>query len=98
LLFGGRKFDMRIYALCLSYQPLTVYLYRAGFARFAHDRYDNSDLDNLCKNIDDDIDKHLTNVAINISAPTYVKRIGGKWFLGNLKNFMLCKIGIEKTN
>jgi tubulin polyglutamylase TTLL9 len=43
LLFGGRKFDMRIYALCTSYQPLTVYLYRAGFARFAHDRYDNSD-------------------------------------------------------
>lgn len=39
---------MRIYALCLSYQPLTIYLYRSGFARFAHDRYDNSDLDNLC--------------------------------------------------
>jgi hypothetical protein len=27
------------------------------------------------------LDKHLTNVAININAPTYVKRIGGKWFL-----------------
>lgn len=43
LLFGGRKFDMRIYALCTSYNPLTIYLYRAGFARFAHDRYDNTD-------------------------------------------------------
>lgn len=38
-------------------------------------------------------------------APTYVKRIGGKWFLDNLKNFMLSKyfivdhrFGIEKTN
>jgi hypothetical protein len=40
------------------------------------------------------LDKHLTNVAINIKAPTYVKRIGGKWFLGNLKNFMLCKVGL----
>ena len=48
LLFGGRKFDMRIYALCLSYNPLTVYLYRNGFARFAHDHYDNADTDNLC--------------------------------------------------
>ena len=48
LLYGGRKFDMRIYALCTSYQPLTIYLYRAGFARFAHDRYDNSDTENLC--------------------------------------------------
>jgi tubulin polyglutamylase TTLL9 len=49
LLLGGRKFDMRIYALCTSYAPLTIYLYRAGFARFAHDRYDNTDIDNLCK-------------------------------------------------
>lgn len=48
LLFGGRKFDMRIYALCLSYNPLTVYLYRNGFARFAHDHYDNLDTENLC--------------------------------------------------
>jgi tubulin polyglutamylase TTLL9 len=40
---------MRIYALCTSYNPLTVYLYRNGFARFAHDHYDNIDLDNLCK-------------------------------------------------
>lgn len=90
MLFGGRKFDMRIYALCTSYQPLTIYLYRSGFARFAHDRYDNSDLDNLCRYVLK-IDKHLTNVAINIHAPGYVKRIGGKWFLDNLKNFMLSK-------
>lgn len=26
-----------------------------------------------------------------MNAPTYVKRIGGKWFLDNLKNFMLTK-------
>lgn len=91
MLFGGRKFDMRIYALCLSYQPLTIYLYRVGFARFAHDRYDNSDLDNLCNFIFLILDKHLTNVAINMNAPTYVKRIGGKWFLDRLKNFMLSK-------
>lgn len=90
MLFGGRKFDMRIYALCLSYQPLTIYLYRAGFARFAHDRYDNSDLDNLCNSLNI-LDKHLTNVAININAPSYVKRIGGKWFLDCLKTYMLSK-------
>ena len=82
---------MRIYALCTSYNPLTIYLYRAGFARFAHDRYDNNDTDNLCKKLNDFLDKHLTNVAININAPTYVKRIGGKWFLEQLKLFMLSK-------
>lgn len=73
LCMGGRKFDMRIYALVVCYQPLTVYLYRSGFARFAHDRYDVNDLDNLYA--------HLTNVAINIHSPHYVKRIGGKWDL-----------------
>ena len=81
---------MRIYVLCTSYNPLTVYLYRSGFARFAHDHHDNLDVDNLCIPLTI-IDKHLTNVAININAPTYVKRIGGKWFLDKLKNFMLSK-------
>ncbi len=39
-----------------SYQPLTVYLYRNGFARFTHHRYDNDDIHNAFV--------HLTNVAI----------------------------------
>ncbi len=37
-------------------------------------------------------------MAININAPTYNKRIGGKWFLEELKKFMLSKSGIESTN
>ena len=45
-----------------------------------------------------DEDKHLTNVAININSPNYVKWIGGKWFLEELKKFMLSKVGIEHTN
>lgn len=93
LLLGGRKFDMRIYALCTSYNPLTIYLYRAGFARFAHDHYDNTDTENLCIYVIDS-DKHLTNVAINMNAPNYVKWIGGKWFLEELKKFMLSKFGV----
>ncbi len=44
------------------------------------------------------IDKHLTNVAININAPNYVKRIGGKWFLEEIKTYMLSKFGVESTN
>lgn len=44
------------------------------------------------------LDKHLTNVAININAPNYVKRIGGKWFLEELKKYMLSKFGLELSN
>lgn len=36
LLFGNKKFDMRIYVLCTDYHSLTVWLYRSGFARFTH--------------------------------------------------------------
>ena len=42
LLIGGKKFDMRIYTLVISYQPLVVYLYRTGFGRFTHHRYTNN--------------------------------------------------------
>ena len=42
LLIGGKKFDMRIYVLVVSYQPLIVYLYRTGFGRFTHHRYNNN--------------------------------------------------------
>ena len=49
LLFGMKKFDMRIYVLVTNYNPLTVYFYRNGFARFTHEPYDDSDVENLCK-------------------------------------------------
>lgn len=37
-------------------------------------------------------------MAININAPNYIKRIGGKWFLEEIKKYMLSKFGIESTN
>lgn len=56
LLIAGRKFDMRLYALCVSYKPLRVYLYRSGFARFAHELFRPAETANLAG--------HLTNVAV----------------------------------
>ena len=56
LIIGGKKFDMRIYLFCRSYNPLILYLYRSGFCRFTHTRYTPNDVTNL--------DKHLTNVAV----------------------------------
>lgn len=57
LLIGGYKFDLRLYAVCPSLQPLTIYIYQEGLARFATERYDLSSLDNHYS--------HLTNTSIN---------------------------------
>ncbi|EGR31891.1 tubulin-tyrosine ligase family protein, putative [Ichthyophthirius multifiliis] len=90
LLIGGKKFDMRIYALCTSYQPLTIYLYRTGFARFTHHRYDLDDINNVYV--------HLTNVAIQKNSDNYDKKLGGKWLLQKLKLFLISKYGQEKVD
>lgn len=49
----GKKFDLRVYLLVTSYQPLTAYLYRSGFARFSRRRFSNNpkDIDNACMSI-----------------------------------------------
>lgn len=54
LLIGNKKFDLRIYVLVTSHSPLTIYLYRSGFARFTHHRYELNDISNL--------EGHVTNV------------------------------------
>ncbi|CAK86156.1 unnamed protein product (macronuclear) [Paramecium tetraurelia] len=89
LLIGGKKFDMRIYLLCTSYQPLTLYLYRTGFARFTHHRYDNEDISNTYV--------HLTNVAIQKTSDNYDEKLGGKWNLQTLKLYLMTKYGQEKV-
>ena len=81
---------MRLYVLCTAYRPLTVYLYREGFARFTHYRYDDS---NISSN-----EIHLTNVAIQKNTSDYSKMLGGKWFLTELKLYLMSKYGQEMVN
>jgi tubulin polyglutamylase TTLL9 len=85
LLVGGKKFDLRIYSLVTNYNPLTVYLYRTGFARFTHHRYSTSaeDISNTLI--------HLTNVAIQKNSENYDKITGGKYDLRSLKIFLMSK-------
>ena len=56
-LVGGKKFDMRIYCLVMSYSPLVVYLHRNGFARFTFHRFsmNTKEIDNTCMEIIDNV-------------------------------------------
>lgn len=59
-LVNGHKFDLRIYVLVLSCDPLRVFLYDEGLVRFCTEPYEapkGSNLDQVCM--------HLTNYAVN---------------------------------
>ena len=58
-LINGHKFDMRFYVLITSVDPLMIYIYKDGLARFATEPYntDSLSIKNNCI--------HLTNSKVN---------------------------------
>jgi tubulin polyglutamylase TTLL6/13 len=60
LLVNGLKFDLRVYCLVASVDPLRVFLYREGLVRFATARYAAPSAANVACSF-----MHLTNYAIN---------------------------------
>ena len=92
LLVGGKKFDLRLYVLVTSYAPLTVYMYRSGFARFSLYRY-NTDVANL-----GDTFVHLTNAAVQKTAPGFDAGAGSKWPLHAFKLYLVAKFGSRATD
>lgn len=66
LLIDGFKFDLRVYVLVTSFDPLRVYVYHEGLARFATTPYcelTNSNISQHCM--------HLTNYSINKYSADY---------------------------
>lgn len=59
-LIDGYKFDLRLYVLLAGVNPLRVFLYKEGLARFATVKYESPQPSNL-----DNLFMHLTNYAIN---------------------------------
>lgn len=105
-LIDERKFDIRIYVLVLSFTPLRVYIYRAGFCRFSRTTYNGSKVDHhsststyvisFVKEALKDMSVHLTNVAVQRRGACEAN--SSKWPLHSLRLYLMTQIGWERTN
>ena len=59
-LIDGLKFDFRLYVLVTSCDPIRIYLFKDGLARFATDTYIDPNSKNCANTF-----QHLTNYSIN---------------------------------
>jgi tubulin polyglutamylase TTLL5 len=65
LLINGHKFDLRIYVMVTSFDPLRIYVYKEGLARFATEEY-------VQKGAKGNMFVHLTNYSINKRSEHFV--------------------------
>jgi tubulin polyglutamylase TTLL4 len=88
LLIHGAKFDLRLYVLVTSFNPLKIYMYSNGLVRFASVKY-NDDINYLSDRF-----MHLTNYSINKYSASYTdnncadSRSGHKWTLSSLWSYL----------
>lgn len=79
LTVNGYKFDLRIYVVVASYDPLRIYLNDEGLARFATEKYSASPKTLSSRTM------HLTNYSVNKHSTAYVKNTDGKDMAGSAK-------------
>ena len=70
-LINGFKYDLRLYVLVTSYDPLVIYKFQDGLVRFATVKYNLKGKDLKNRFI------HLTNYSINKKAENYVQNSNG---------------------
>uniref|UniRef100_A0A182KD59 ATP-grasp domain-containing protein n=1 Tax=Anopheles christyi TaxID=43041 RepID=A0A182KD59_9DIPT len=66
LLIDGYKFDLRVYTLITSTDPLRIFVYNEGLARFATNKYKEPCVTNASNTF-----MHLTNYSVNKYSRTF---------------------------
>ncbi|XP_048510207.1 tubulin monoglutamylase TTLL4-like [Athalia rosae] len=95
MLIGGAKFDLRLYVLVTSFNPLRVYIYPDGLVRFASVKY-RDDINYLSDRF-----MHLTNYSINKTSSTYTSNdsvdscTGHKWTIKSLWSYLKEKENVD---
>jgi len=69
-IFNSFKYDLRVYVLVSSNDPLRIYIYNEGLVRFATEAYTNDPKDLKTKFV------HLTNFSINKKSDKFVVNKG----------------------
>jgi len=69
-LINGVKYDLRLYVVVTSFDPLRVYLFEHGLVRFSTSKYT---LKNLTSRF-----AHLTNYSINKKSAKFVEHVDGE--------------------
>nr|XP_038943645.1 tubulin polyglutamylase TTLL6 isoform X2 [Rattus norvegicus]XP_038943646.1 tubulin polyglutamylase TTLL6 isoform X2 [Rattus norvegicus] len=84
-IIDGFKFDLRVYVLVTSCDPLRVFVYNEGLARFATTSYSHPNTENL-----DEICMHLTNYSINKHSSNFIQdaHSGSKRKLSTFNSYM----------
>ncbi|KAK2843603.1 hypothetical protein Q7C36_011818 [Tachysurus vachellii] len=89
LLIDDFKFDVRLYVLVTSYDPIIIYVYEEGLTRFATVKYDHA-----VKNIKNQF-MHLTNYSVNKKSSDYVscddpevEDYGNKWSMSAMLRYL----------
>ncbi|XP_072754877.1 tubulin polyglutamylase TTLL13-like isoform X2 [Anoplolepis gracilipes] len=87
-LIDGYKFDLRIYALITSCDPLRIYVYNDGLARFATSKYKEPTGHNTSNMF-----MHLTNYSVNKHSRMYIidDEIGSKRKISTFNKWLQAK-------
>ncbi|GMH51208.1 hypothetical protein TL16_g00962 [Triparma laevis f. inornata] len=96
-LINGKKFDLRIYVLVTSFDPLRCYVFQEGLARFSTKNYSMKNLNSRYA--------HLTNYSINKKSKNFVAPTadnnsdmeGSKWSLTALWRYLSQTVGLQRV-